>query len=110
MREFGLSECKGKEILVTKEGVEKSGGGSAITREQASKVRRGIAILSYVAQDKPDLAVMGRALSQRMANPTTGTEVCLNRTIRYLSSHPRGILRFPRGQVNRTLRIWAGSD
>lgn len=63
-----------------------------------------------MAQDRPDLAVTSMVLFQRMANPTTRAEVCFERAIHYLSSHPRGILRFPRAHVDGTLRIWIDSD
>lgn len=76
----------------------------------ASKARRGISIINYMAQDLPELSVMAKVLSQRMADPTTGTEECLERTITYLVRHPRGLLVFPRGQVEKPLRCWTGSD
>lgn len=38
-----------------------------------------------------------RELSKHMVTPTGGTELCLNRAIRYLSKHPTGVLVFPGG-------------
>lgn len=35
-----------------------------------------------------------RVLSQRMANPTDGTEFCLNHAIIYLASYPKGVLMY----------------
>lgn len=49
MREFGMEDCKGKETPVTKEGADKAGEGAQLVGEQASKVRRGIAIINYMA-------------------------------------------------------------
>lgn len=63
-------------------------------------------------QDRPDSAATARALSQRMAAPTEGTEMCLKRVIRHLASHPRGVLMLRRGWAGETCtaaigpRIW----
>lgn len=68
-----MEGCKGKGTPITKEGPEKSVGGPL------GAERLGIAIINYVAQDRPDLAVTARALSQRMASPTDDTKYCLKR-------------------------------
>lgn len=66
-----------------------------------------IAIMNYMAQDRPDLPVTERVMSQKMAKPTFDTE-CLKRTIRHLSS--QGILMFPHGKMDKPLRVWTDSD
>lgn len=82
---------------MTKDGVEKSGQSKPLSREQASKARGGLAIVNYMAQGRPDLAVMARVLSQRSAPPTEGTEDCVQRIIRYLVAPPLGVLAHPHG-------------
>lgn len=93
-----------------KSGGNRAGTGQPLTGESASKTRRGVAIINYLSQDRPDLSVTARVLVQRMASPTEGTGMCLKRAIRYLSSHPRGLLIYPRDMVDQTLRIWTDSD
>lgn len=48
---------------MTTHGVGRSGEGKAPRGEEASKARVGIAIVSYMAQDRPDMAVAARLLS-----------------------------------------------
>lgn len=72
--------------------------------------RRGNVIINYMAQDGPDLVVRARVLPHRVDTPTDGTEICLRRAIRYMSSHPRGVSMFPRSTIDDTLRMWTDSD
>lgn len=60
--------------FVTKVGPEKSGQAVPLSGEQATNARSGIAIVNYMAQDWPDMAVTARVLTQRMAAPTKATE------------------------------------
>lgn len=50
--------------------------------------------------------ITARVLPQRMVTATEGTEMCLKRAIRYLASHPRGVLMPTRGAVEEALCIW----
>lgn len=86
-----MGECGGKETPLTKNGGEQLVGEPLVGREQASNVRRSIVIMNYMVQDRSDLAATARELSQRMATPTEGTEMCLKRATRYLSSHRGGV-------------------
>ena len=45
--------------------------------------------MNYMAQDRPDLPVASRLLSQGMSSPTVNDEARLKKVIRYLKSHPR---------------------
>ena len=56
---------------------------------EATKYRRGVARINYLAQDRPDLAVAANLLARSMAHPKVGDEIKLKRVIRYLKSHPR---------------------
>ena len=68
--------------------------------------------MNYMAQDRPDLSVASRLLSQRMAKPTEGTEVGLKRLIRYVRAHPRcwNLMRWDSGDEVKVLTDsdWAG--
>lgn len=86
VREHGMEGCKGKGTPMTTEGPNKSMGGKPLDPERPSKARKGIDNISYVAQDRPDLAVTARVLSPQMASPTEGTEVCPKRAIHDLAS------------------------
>lgn len=96
-------------------GTELQGGNTRQGQEQhsleTSQGRLGvITIINYMAQDRPDLLATAGLLSRHMATPIGGTNVCLKGAIRYLSSHPRGVLVVPGGQVEESLRILTDSD
>lgn len=67
LREYGVEGCKGKDTPHDETWGEKSGSGGPLVGDQASEARRVIAIIDYVAQDRPDMAVTAKELSQRMA-------------------------------------------
>ena len=57
--------------------------------EMATKVRRGIARINYMAQDRPDLSAAAKAMSQHMSQPREGVLNSINWCVRYLKSTPR---------------------
>ena len=67
-----------------------------VTREQAqempkddaTKFRRAVARLNYLALDRPDLCVAAGKLSRCMARPREGDEKPLKRMLRYLQGEP----------------------
>lgn len=65
---------KGKATTTTKDGPERSDVGESLISEHASKAR--IAIIKYMAQDCPEVAVTARVFSQQMASPAEGIEFC----------------------------------
>ena len=97
---------------MSKEVADKLGDGEEADEEGARRIRRGIARINYMAQDRPDLSVASRMLSQRMAKPTSGTEVGLKRVIRYVRGHPRcwNLMRWNSGNELKVLTDsdWAG--
>ena len=88
IKEWGMKDCKTLETPIGKEVAEKLGEGVAVDEGSARRARRAIARINYMSQDRPDLSVAARLLSQRMAKPTSGTEVGMKRVIRYLRHHP----------------------
>lgn len=67
-------ECRAKATM-TKEGPEKSSEGEPLAANWAKSVRRGLPIVNYMAQDRPELAVTTRVLSQRMGARAEGDEL-----------------------------------
>ena len=62
---------------------------------EATKFRRGVARVVYMAQDRLDLGYASKELAKNMARPRLGDEVALKRTIRYLKGRPRGVYIYP---------------
>jgi hypothetical protein len=91
LREWDMENCKGLDNPVgakVKEVIEEK---IPMGPDDAWKYRRGTARINYVAQDRPDLGVAAKMLSQSMADPQKGDEVPLKRVIRYLESFPECI-------------------
>jgi hypothetical protein len=83
--------------------------GEPLDEEESRKVRRAIARINYMAQDRPDLGVVSRILSQGMATPHAGIRVGIKRAIRYLKRCPRCVLRVT-ADLERSLELWTDSD
>lgn len=82
LNEYGAEGCKGKDA-------DRSGPGALLIG---------------------NLARAARLLSQVLGAPTEGAGLCLESVIRYLASHPRGVLMFRRGAVEEPLGVWADSS
>ena len=76
---------------------EKAGENEIVpmTPEEATKFRRGVARIVYLAQDRVDMAFCSKELAKKMARPSVGDEVALKRAIRYLKSKPRALYEYP---------------
>ena len=109
LTEWGMTECKPAETPATKNLLEELNNGEPLNEEESRKVRRAIARINYMAQDRPDLAVVSRILSQGMATPYSGIRVGIKRAIRYLKRCPRCVLRVA-ADTTRSLELWTDSD
>jgi hypothetical protein len=109
LREWGLVECKPVDTPVTKSVAEKIHNGEPLEAEEATKIRRAVARVSYMAQDRPDLAVASRILSQSMANPHAGIRLGLKIVIQYLKKYPRCVLHVA-PDPEMALELWTDSD
>jgi hypothetical protein len=78
--------------------------------DDAWKYRRGTARVNYMAQERPDLGVAVKMLSQSMADPQMGDEVSLKRVIRYLKSFPECISNMYFQDAKPPLVIMSDSD
>jgi hypothetical protein len=108
-REWGMESCKPADTPITKQFAEEMNTGDPLGDEEARKARRAIARVNYMAQDRPDLSVAARVLSQGMAHPHEGINVGIKRVIRYLAKCPRSVLKICPDE-KRELDIWTDSD
>ena len=115
-KDWGITELS-KDVTTPslKELEEKIATGEELTSDMATKVRRSIARINYMAQDRPDLSAAAKALSQYMAKPREGTVPLVKRCVRYLKRHPRGALVVPRDRPENEMELetytdsdWAG--
>merc|ERR1712105_27404 len=89
LREWGLQEGS-KEVSTPslKELEDNNNAGEELHGDMATKVRRGIARVNYMAQDRPDLSAAAKAMSQHMSQPREGVMNSLKRCVRYLKKYP----------------------
>ena len=84
-----MEQCSGVDTPLTRDGMEKVSCGELLDESEASKVRRAIARINYMALDRADLSSVARIASQYVSEPRQGTEIVVKRVIRYLQSYPR---------------------
>jgi hypothetical protein len=110
LREWGMENCKGLDNPVgakVKDFLEER---IPMDPDDAWKYRRGNARVNYMAQDRPDLGVAAKMLSQSMADPQMGGEVSLKRVIRYLKSFPECVSNMYFQDAEPLLVIMSDSD
>jgi hypothetical protein len=110
LKEWGMEQCSLVDTPITKEGQDQAGSGEELKEEEARNVRRSIARINYMAQDRPDLSVAARILSQNMSQPRAGVLSVIKRVIRYLRKYPRGILEIRGDMGMEHIHIWTDSD
>ena len=108
---LGMTQCRGVNTPLTAEDLkakgEKTSGGdneemrveeqekrNVLIGAEASRHRRCVAIIVYMAQDRPDLCVAACHLARSMSCPTMDDHVKLKRVVRYISSHRRCVNLF----------------
>ena len=109
-KEWGMEHCKEVETPITKGFQEQSTIGEELREDEAKQVRRAIARINYMAQDRPDLSVAARVLSQCMAHPREGVRQGVKRVIRYLSGRPRCVLMIPHSVEFNKIEVMTDSD
>ena len=113
LEEFGSS---GKEVdtpgLPKGETVELEEGQepAAMDGPQASNIRRGVAKLNYLAQDRGDMAYASKGVSKHMAKPCLRDKKMLTRAIEYLRKHPRWVCMYEWQSPTKGFTIYADSD
>jgi hypothetical protein len=114
LKEWGMEQCKGLATPIGRDEMATLGrdvfGNQLLSEKDATRYRRGAARVNYMAQDRPDLPVASRILSQGMSSPTSLDEARLKRVIRYLKSHPRCINFMPWQEYSQMLNLLVDSD
>ena len=95
-----------------KELEDNNNAGEELQGEMATRVRRGIARVNYMAQDRPDLSAAAKAMSQHMSQPREGLLNSLKRCVRYLKKYPVSSMLIPNGvdEEDNTMTVWSDSD
>ena len=81
-----------------------------LTSEDATRYRRAAARITYMAQDRADLASAAKELAKNMARPRKGDEVEVKRVIRYLRAKPRAYVEYPWQDRPIHLNVYTDSD
>ena len=102
--------CSGVDTPMTKDGREKLGSGNKLEEKEALKARRAIARINYMAQDRADLAVAARVLSQHMSDPHEGARAGVKRVIRYLQRYPQAKNVIHDLGDEEALKVWTDGD
>ena len=109
MKEWGMTECRGVDTPLSKDVEGELHHGEELGEAEAKQVRRGIARINYMAQDRPDLSAASKVLSQGMSRPTTGSLAGVKRVIRYLKHYPRCYNLF-QYQESLSILVYTDSD
>ena len=111
MQEWSMQTCKDVDTPMTKAGQESINTGEDLNEDEARRARRAIARMNYMAQDRPDLSVAARVMSQYMSKPREGMVPVIKRAIRYLKRYPRCSLVVPSIVAeNCEINVWSDSD
>jgi len=100
LNEWGMVNCRGLDTPLGKEAESEEdkktleSKGNPMNEVDARKYRRGTARVNFMSQDRLDLSVASRLMSQNMATPKEGDEKMLKRVIRYLRRYPVSKSRF----------------
>jgi len=114
LSEWGMSDCKGMSTPVARDEDEVDvQNDKTLGDKDATRFRRAAARINYMSQDRSDLSVGSRRLSQGMSVPKQSDELKLKRVLRYLKDHPRciNLMRWQAECNGLTLLVdsdWAG--
>ena len=98
-----MQQCKDVDSPMTEAGEEFTNTFDELNEDEARRARRAIARMNYMSQDRPDLSVAARVMSQYMCRPREEIVPVIKRAIRYLKRCPRCRL-FGAEHSSRTLR------
>ena len=95
MLEWAMQQCKDVDTPMTKAGEESNTGDELNEEEEARQARRTVARMNCMSQDRPDLSVAARVVTQYMSRPREEIAPVIKRAIRYLKRYPRCRLMGP---------------
>ena len=106
-----MQHCKKVDTPISKAGPESINTGEELNEDEARTARRAIARMNYMAQDRPDLSVAARVMSQHMSQPREWIVPVIKRAMRNLKRYPRCRL-FVSSSVTEKFQIsvWSDSD
>ena len=118
LKEWGMANCAPVDTPMGRDAEEYTNNEERSQRPvmddaEARRYRRATARVNFMAQDRPDLSVVSRIMSQFMAQPRKGDEILLKRVIRYLKKFPvvESRMLWQRRPDHMTVNIdsdWAG--
>ena len=79
---------------MTKELEENVDQGAKLGITEEQRVRRSIARINFMSQDRPDLCCAARTLSKHMSSPTEGTKSALQHVVKYLKGQGMCVNKF----------------
>ena len=94
LRDWGLVHCRAVSATPTKELEDKIGDGCKLSESEGRRVRRSIARINFMSQDRLDLCCAARILSKHMSSPTDGTRHALIHVVQYLKGQARCVNKF----------------
>ena len=94
LRDWGLVHCRAVSSTLTKELEDKIGDVCKLSESEERRVRRSIARINFMSQDRPDLCCAARMLSKHVASPTDGTRHALIHVVKYLKGRARCVNKF----------------
>ena len=100
-----MSQARAAATPITKDVLQQLGLGDELQTSEATRVRRGIARLNFMAQDRPDLAFCSRELSKFMSAPASGTRKGLEHAMCYLRGTPRCLLAWTPAQRDQHFAV-----
>jgi hypothetical protein len=110
LSEWGMEQANGVETPIAPDSDDGEDVRKPMCAEDARKYRRAVARLNYMAQDRCDIAVASKLLSQSMALPKEGDEQGLKRALRYLIKYPRCISVMTFQKMPASLEVFSDSD
>ena len=84
VKECSLEFAKGVDTPTTQEGASCVGDGDQVGASEGRRIRRAIARVIFMAQDRPDLSSAALVVSQHVSSPTTGTSEAVKIIFRYI--------------------------
>ena len=114
LKEVGLSDGKGVVTPGLKE-ERHDDDDELLGQAEGHKMRRIIAILNYISQDRADIGYATKECARMMSKPTKRTVRAIHRVARYLKKHPRRPQIFkwqrdPQSLSAYTDADWAGCE
>ena len=94
LNELGMKDCSGVNTPGTKEAAQEDDDVPLAVKE-STEMRRIIATVNYIAQDRLDIGYAVKECARMMATPTQRTIRSVKRLARYLKDHPKCVMQYP---------------